>query len=498
MDQDTGPRTGFEIVEPTLDDIRLAFDAGELSCRELVQAYLDRIEALDRGGPGINSIISINPKAIEDAGALDAAYAGSGAKGPLYGVPVILKDQIDVAGMATTMGSVLFKDYFPDRDAFVIERLRQAGALILAKATLGEMGGGDTHGSLFGSTRNPYALDRTVGGSSGGTAAAITANLGAVGVGQEGFASIRRPSAWNSIVGMRPTAGLVSRGGVYSGWPGVQGSLGPMTRTVADAAALLDVIVGYDPEDPLTAMGVGKLRETFASHLDAGALSGARIGVLREPMGFGSEPASDDFAQVSAVFDRAVTELEGAGAVLVDPITIPDVRELLAKRAGGPYTIPAWDAYFGRSAHPPYASREEMLASPDFPLVRNKRMASIGPWDVTAHHEDLLARERLMFNLMKTMADHELDAIVHKSVEHQPTLIEDASAPGFVGMRGATHLNTFVTYVPAMSVPIGFTADSLPAGMTFLGRPYSDAAIVSLAYSYEQATHHRRPPEPGM
>ena len=189
--------------------------------------------------------------------------------GPLHGVPVVLKDQIDVAGMATTMGSVLFKDYFPDRDAFVIERLRRAGAVILAKATLGEMGGGDTHGSLFGSTRNPYALDRTVGGSSGGTAAAITANLGAVGVGQEGFASIRRPSAWNSIVGMRPTAGLVSRGGVYSGWPGVQGVLGPMTRTVADAAALLDVIAGYDPEDPLTAMGVGKLRETFASRLDA-------------------------------------------------------------------------------------------------------------------------------------------------------------------------------------------------------------------------------------
>ena len=172
-----------------------------------------------------------------------------------------------------------------------------------------------------------------------------------------------------------------------------------------------------------------------------------------------------------------MTDLEGAGAALVDPITIPDVRELLAKRAGGPYTKPAWDAYFGRSAHPPYQSREEMLASPDFPLVRNKRMASIGPWDLAAHHEDLLAREKLMFNVMKTMADHELDAIVHKSVEHQPTLIEDASAPGFVGMRGATHLNTFVTYVPAMSVPIGFTADSLPVGMTFLGRPFSDGAI---------------------
>ena len=220
------PGTGPKIVEATLDDLRLAFEAREISCRELVQTYLDRIEALDRGGPGINSIISINPRVIEDAEALDRARAGSGPRGPLHGVPVVLKDQIDVAGMATTMGSVLFKDYFPDRDAFVVERLRRAGAVILAKATLGEMGGGDTHGSLFGSTKNPYALDRTVGGSSGGTAAAISANLGAVGVGQEGFASIRRPSAWNSIVGMRPTAGLVSRSGVYSGWPGTPGIAG--------------------------------------------------------------------------------------------------------------------------------------------------------------------------------------------------------------------------------------------------------------------------------
>ncbi len=491
----SGPGAGPGIVETTLDDLRLAFEAGQLSSSELVQTYLDRIEALDRGGPGINSIISINPKVLEDAEALDRERAGSGPRGPLHGVPVVLKDQIDAAGMATTMGSVLFKDYFPDRDAFVVERLRETGAVILAKATLGEMGGGDTHGSLFGSTRNPYALDRTVGGSSGGTAAAISANLGAIGVGQEGFASIRRPSAWNSIVGMRPTAGLVSRGGVYSGWPGVQGVLGPMTRTVADAAALLDVIAGYDPEDPLTAMGVGRIQETFVSRLDVRALAGARIGVLRESMGFGSEPDTEDYAQVSAVFDRAVAELAKAGAFLVDPITVPDVRELLSKRAGGPYTKPAWDAYFGRSAHPPYGSREEMLASPDFELVRNKRMASIGPWDVTAHHEDLMARERLMFNVMKVMADHKLDAIVHKSVEHQPTLIEDASAPGFVGMRGATHLNTFVTYVPAMSVPIGFTADALPAGMTFLGRPYSDGAMIGFAYAYEQATRHRRPPD---
>ena len=494
MQQDTGPRAGFETVEATLEDIRLAFDAGELSSRELVQGYLDRIEALDRGGPAINSIISINPRVIEDAEALDSARAASGPKGLLHGVPVILKDQIDVAGMATTLGSVLFKNYYPDRDAFVVERLKQAGAIILAKATLGEMGGGDTHGSLFGSTRNPYDLDRTVGGSSGGTAAAVTANLGAVGVGQEAFASIRRPSAWTGIVGMRPTVGLVSRSGVYAGWPGLQASLGPMARTVADAAALLEVLAGYDPDDPVTAMGVNTQRRPFVDCLDAGSLAGARIGVLREPMGAGTDPASEDFARVSAVFDNAVVELEQAGAVVVDSVTIPQLRELLAKRAGGPDAAPAWDVYFGRSAHPPFKSREEMLASPDFELVLNKRMATIGSWDVEAHHEYLIARTQLMFNVMKTMADLELDAIVHKSAEHQPTFIRDAFTPPFVGMRGATHLNTFLVYVPSISVPMGFTADSLPVGMTFLGRPYSDGAMIALAYAYEQATHHRKPP----
>src|SRR5204862_6057717 len=169
---------------------------------------------------------------------------------PLHGVPIIIKDQADVKGMPTTLGSVLFKNYYPDRDAFVVEKLKNAGAIILAKATLGELGGGDTHGSLFGSTRNPYDIDRTVGGSSGGSAASVSANFSTVAIGQEGLASIRRPSTWNCITGMRPSAGLVSRGGVYGCWPEIFGSLGPMARTVKDLSTLLDVMVGYGPEDP--------------------------------------------------------------------------------------------------------------------------------------------------------------------------------------------------------------------------------------------------------
>ena len=202
----------FRLEETTIANIHSAFNSGALSARQLAELYLKRIESYDRNGPKINSIITVNPRALEDAERLDKAFGETGVTGLLHGIPVILKDQIDVRGMPTTLGSVVLKRYFPDRDSFVTEKLKKTGATILAKATLGEMGRGDTHGSLFGSTRNPYDVARTPGGSSGGSGASVSCNFGAVTIGQEGFASIRRPAAWNGIVGMRPTAGLVSRG----------------------------------------------------------------------------------------------------------------------------------------------------------------------------------------------------------------------------------------------------------------------------------------------
>src|SRR6266545_1677801 len=285
----------FRLAETTLDDVRMAYESREMSARELVQLYIDRIEAYDRAGPNINSIITLNPEALAAADRLDGILKTSRPVGPLHGVPIVLKDQMDARGMPTTLGSVLFKDYYPDQDSFVTVKLKAAGAIILGKATLGELGGGDTHGTLFGSTRNPYDLQRTVGGSSGGSAAALNANFATVAVGQEGFASIRRPSAWNSIVGMRPTPGLVSRSGVWGGWPSRIGSLGPMARTVKDLAMLLDCMVGYDPDDPQTAHGFGKAPTTYTAGLEANGLVGARIGVLRQSMGQGSEPDSEDF-----------------------------------------------------------------------------------------------------------------------------------------------------------------------------------------------------------
>jgi Asp-tRNA(Asn)/Glu-tRNA(Gln) amidotransferase A subunit family amidase len=488
----------FRVVEATIAEIHASYRSGELTARQLVEAYLGRIEAYDKKGPALNALISLNPRALDEADRLDAAYRASGPVGPLHGIPVIIKDQADVKEMPTTMGTVLFKDHRPERDGFVAARLRQAGAIFLAKAALGELGAGDTHGSLFGSTRNPYDLERTVGGSSGGSAASVSANFATVGIGQEGLASIRRPSIWCGIAGMRPSIGLVSRTGVYEGWPGMNGSLGPMARSVADLAALLDGMVGYDPDDPATAHGVGRAPKSFAAALDAQALKGARIGILREPMGLNSEPNSADFATVSEAFERSVAELRQAGATIVDPVTIADLKPLLAQRIMGSDAErdEGWRVYFAGSAHPPFASRDAARQSPLFDgLLKPARDRWLASTSQEKYHASLRARDVLLTNTLKTMADNALDAIVHKAVEHQPTLIRDGVNPPYVTQKGAPHINTYLQTVPSIVVPAGFTRDDLPVGITFLGRPYDDARMIALAFAYEQATGHRRAPK---
>jgi amidase len=421
-----------------------------------------------------------------------------GSQGRCTESPILLKDQMDAAGMPTTLGTVLLKDYRPTKDSFVADKLKKSGAIILGKVTLGELGGGDTYGSLFGATHNPYALDRTVGGSSGGTGAAVTANFSTVGVGQEGFASIRRPSAWNSIVGMRPTAGLVSRSGVYAGWPSRNGSLGPMARTVEDLAKLLDVMVGYDAEDPLTAHGVGRAPESYTKFLDKDGLKGARIGIVRESLSDTAEPGTEDWRNVDAVFAAAVEELKAAGAVIVDNVVIPDVKPLLAKRAGAGDDA-SWQQYFGRNIDAsPFKTRAEMYTPENIKKVGAHKKLGGGTRSqgdsAQRYSEYLIARDQLETNLLKVMADNQLDVIVHKTVEHTATLISQGMAPPYPSSKGVPHINTFLMYASSMTVPAGFTRDRLPVGITFLGRPYAEPTLIKLAYSYEQATHHRKPP----
>lgn len=502
----SGWAASFRVVEATIDDIQAAYKSGQLTCRQLVQMYLERIEAYDKKGPKINSIITVNPKALEEADRLDAAFRASGFVGPLHGIPVILKDQVDTQGMPTTLGSILFKDFRPDKDAVVVEKLKKAGAVILAKATLAEFVAGDTYGSLFGFTRNPYGLDRTVGGSSGGTGGSIAASFATVGVGQESVASLRRPSAWNSLAGIRTSMGLISRSGVYGGWPGAVGELGPMARTVKDMAILLDVLVGYDAEDPITALTLDHVPDSYTKFLDKNALKGARLGVIRESFGINSEPGSEDFNKVSEVFEQSLKELKAAGAILVDPVAIPQMKELMAKRGGGGEGNEAWLRYFGRSAKPPYQSQQELVNSPDFAKLSPTAQRRMKPASAPAgaanpsqaalrHYEYLVAREKLMLNLLNLMADLKLDAIIHKSVEHQPTRLSEDMLPAESNeTKGVPALNTFLQYVPTITVPAGFTRDNLPVGISFLGRPFSEGQMIRLAYAYEQATHHRKPP----
>jgi amidase len=491
----------FELMETRIDQIHAAYKSGKLTARQLVQAYLDRIHEYDQQGPQINAIITLNPKALEEADRLDAQYRSSGLAGPLHGIPVLVKDEIDTAGMPTTLGTVVFKDYRPPLDAFVVARLKKAGAIILGKTTLSEFAAGDTYGSLFGATRNPYDLERTVGGSSGGSGAAVTANYSTVAVGEETFASIRRPGAWNDIVSMRPTSGLVSRTGMYDGYPSEPASMGPMARTVRDLAELLDVMVGYDPEDPLTALGVGNAPEGYTKSLDRNGLKGARIGVLRESIGVGSEPGSADFQKVEAVFAKNVAELKAAGALLTDPIVIPNLKELLSRRAAdSPTGEEALRLWLARNPSSPLKTHADVERSPDvgkiFPPDKAEQWKRPrNPPDLAKWGAYLAARQQLLVNLTKVMADNHLDAIVHKSVEHQPTLIKDGMNPPYQSNKGIPVLNTFLVYVPSITVPSGFTTDNLPVGITFLGRPYSDAAMIKLAYAYEQSTHHRKPPK---
>jgi Asp-tRNA(Asn)/Glu-tRNA(Gln) amidotransferase A subunit family amidase len=295
---------------------------------------------------------------------------------------------------------------------------------------------------------------------------------------------------------MRPSAGLVSRTGVYSGWPLINSSLGPMARTVADLAKVLDVIVGYDPEDPVTARGFGRYPAGCLKSQDKNALRQARIGILRESIGNQSEPDSEDFKNVTEVFVRAIDELKAEGAEIVDPVIIPNLKALLAKRASlQTEEEEAFAIYFGRNGCAPYQSRTEAMQSPDFPRVlRFAQMKWRRNATPAAHYEYLKAREQLLTSFLKVMADHRLDAIVHKAVEHQPTLIKDAFEPPYANLKGAISINTFLAFVPSIVVPAGFTRDNLPAGITFLGRPYDDGHMVQLAYAYEQATRHRRSP----
>jgi Asp-tRNA(Asn)/Glu-tRNA(Gln) amidotransferase A subunit family amidase len=497
------PRSGsaqeFRLLETTIAQVHEAMRAGRLTCRQLVQGYLDRIAAYDQSGPRLNTIQHLNERALQEADSLDAVFRARGPAGPMHCVPVLLKDQVETRDMPTSYGSVLFQDFMPGRDATIVSRMRDAGAIILAKTTMGEFASRYV-GSAFGIIRNAYDPDRNPSGSSGGTGSGVAANFGLVGIGEDTSGSVRGPSAVSSLVGLRPTLQLVSRFGLLPANP-TQDTMGPMARTVMDAAILLDVIAGYDPEDPITAYAFGRVPESYADGLSADGLRGARIGVLRHPMDRSADPSSEDFRKVKAVVDGAIGELAAVGAEVVDPFELPGLDSLLSVAIANDFeTEAATDAYLAEHPDAPYKTLGAILLTGEVnPWRARGLMAVMGKTTDDAGYLALLkARASLRQMVLQAMADHDLDAIVYPTFTNQPTPIAPDvltnPAPedgyGWGDNRGLSPATGF----PALTVPAGFTSDDLPVGLEFLGRPFTEETLLDFGYAFEQATHHRRPP----
>jgi amidase len=507
----------FDVTEATIASVHAEFDAGRLTCRALVQSYLDRIAAYDKRGPSLNAIQTVHPRALAIADSLDAARRSGAERGPLHCVPVLVKDQIETRAMRTTYGSSLFKDFVPQRDATVVTRLEAAGAIILAKATMGEFAQRYV-GSGSGIIRNAYDPRRNPSGSSGGSATGVAANFGLVGIGEDTGGSIRGPAAVSALVGLRPTLQLISRHGMMPASP-TQDTMGPMTRTVADAARVLDVIAGYDPNDPITAYAVGQVPSSYQHALSTDALRGARIGVLRIPRdtALTRTPARDsllradtalarrdsvtrenaaEFAKVKPLFESAIAQLRALGAEIVDSLSVPRVQG----SGGNDYeTEGATDAYLAQHPNAPYKTlREIILAGEVNPWRARSLIGSLGrSVDEPGFGTMLRRREEMRVAMLKLMADHRLDAVIYATYDAAPMFIaEDVLTNPRPNDRYSLGDNRGLSPTlgwPALTVPMGFTVDGLPAGLEFLGRPFTEAQLLGFGYSYEQATKLRRP-----
>jgi Asp-tRNA(Asn)/Glu-tRNA(Gln) amidotransferase A subunit family amidase len=490
----TSAHTRFVVEETTIADVHAAFRAGSLTCRDLVSAYLARIDAYDRKGPAINSLVVVNPDALHVADSLDARFRRRGVSGPLHCIPMIVKDNFETRDLPTTAGSLSMQGFVSVKDAFQVRRIREAGAIVLAKSNMAEWAFTpyETVSSILpGYTKNPYMLDRVTAGSSGGTAAAVAANLGESGLGTDTGNSIRGPSAHQALVGIRSTMGLTSRAGVVP-LSYAADIAGPMARTVADAAAILQVIAGHDPDDPVTEAARGREVPDYSKSLVRDGLRGARIGVLRQAY----VRASLD-AEVDAVFMKAVADLRAQGAVVTDSIPMPMLDTVLARRREScnrfRHDLERWIAATGHRT--PVKSLDDVVRSRRFhptvqPRLEFAQRATAPPDSQPgcAQVEQLRADVRRI--LGDAMDRLRLDAVVYPTWSNPPRLIGDLNTPHGDNSQVFSPLTGW----PAITVPMGYTRGVLPAGMTIMGRAWAEATLIRFAYAYEQATHHRRRP----
>ena len=501
----------LSLSEATIADINVAFDAGSLTSEQLVELYLARIEAYDDQGPRLNAILAVNPQALERARALDEERRTQGPRSLLHGIPVLLKDNVDTDDMPTTAGSLLLKGSIPPDDAFIVRKLREAGAIILAKVNMSEFASGVQLSSVGGPMRNPHDLTRNPSGSSGGTGVAIAASYGQLGIGTDTGGSVRGPSTANGIAGLKPTHGLLSRDGIVPLALSFD-TAGPMARHVYDVAAMMNVMVGVDPADEATLASEGRYETDYTAFLDADALDGARIGVARDFLGYDDE--------VDWIIEAGLDAMRAAGATVVDVRYPPWLLEAKAQY----YQTIRWrefkpqiEAYLATLAPGYPRTLEEMieragkiLAAPPEGGVPNPTRWTLFEQELnTGTPDDYLYRAMsdhglplVRANLEGLLDANDLDAIVYPTSPTRPGqagVYRGSSSPN--PSPSATNLAN-LSGLPDLIVPAGYTSNRLPVGISFFGRPFSEARLFALGYAFEQATRVRRdpvhaPPLPG-
>jgi amidase len=501
-----GQRPAFQIEETTIGRIHAAMRGGQLTCRGLVEQYLARIEAYSKGGPALNAIVVVNPDALEQADAMDRAMRQGTVAGSLFCIPAIVKDNFETIGLQSAAGSLSLEGFVSTRDAFQVARIKAAGAIVLAKSNMAEFAFTpyETVSSILpGYTKNPYALDRVTAGSSGGTAAAVAANLGAIGLGSDTGNSIRGPASHQSLAGIRSTMGLTSRSGVVP-LNLLADIAGPLTRTLEDAVVVLQAIAGPDPDDPVTIADSEIARDfsppgrpaalpDYRRALRTDGLKGKRIGLLRQAY----ERDSTD-PEIVNVFKAAVDDLNRGGAIIVDPVRVDLEQVRRAQDAGMcggfKHDINRWLAVHGDRV--PVKSLAEIIKSRKFhPTVQRRlEQAQEGTENGTgsaACKAEADYRARVRAAVLKTMDAESIDAFVYPTWSNPPRLIGDLNTPHGDNSQFFSPTTGF----PAINVPMGYTRhNTLPAGITFFGRAWDEPTLIAVAYAYEQQTHHRRKP----
>jgi amidase len=483
----------FEITETTIAATQQAIREHRVSCRQIVEAYLSRIRAYDQS-THLNSLVVLNPNALAEAEKFDAEFKLNRTIRALQCVAVIVKDNYDTQDLQTTGGSLAMKGFVPSTDAFMVRRLREAGAIILAKSNMAEWAFSpyETVSSIAGITRNPYNLDVVPAGSSGGTAAAVAANFGAVGLGTDTGNSIRGPASHNDLVGIRPTIGLTSRDGIIPLFLSADVG-GPIVRSVEDAAAMLDVVAGYDPEDPITKNSDGHIPKSYKTFLDKNGLRGARIGVFRPYL---DSPTTDP--QIKALTEKAIQDLKSRGAQIVDPFVIPNFDELTNDIYCGDFQSDLNDYLAKHGQGASYSNLAQIIESGLYlPYIENrlKHAAAAKPASEADHTlcpDVYHNQKKIAFRaaIHAAMTQHKVQAIVYPTWSNAPRKVGDDKSPAGDNSQVLSPQSGF----PAITVPMGYTYDVLPAGLTFLGDSFSEGTLIKFAYAYEQATKHRHPP----